>query len=401
MAKNQMILRKDYISYLEGWRDNTDVVKIITGVRRCGKSTLMKQYAELLLSDGVDESNVIFMNFESSEFYGIGTYSDLSEYLKTKMAEGIRYYLFFDEIQRVEGWERTINSISVDYDADVYITGSNAHLLSSELATFISGRYVEVKMLPLSFSEFLEMHPTSPDISLEQRFSQYIWSGSMPLIDPEDTERTADLLQGIYSTIIRKDIAPRQEIKSISQLDEITTFLFSNLGSITNCNNISTVSGIHPSTVKKCISALEDAYLVYRCRRFDIRGKKILDSKEKYYVVDTGMRNAVLENSKGLDISRQLENIVYLELRRRGYKVSVGCFKDYEVDFTAVKDGTYCYFQVCQTLMGADTAEREVRSLDIIEDHFQKTILTMDRLFSRPDNGIRVINLIDWLINDN
>lgn len=397
MEKKLIIPREGYLQQLESWKDRTDVAKIITGIRRCGKSTLMMQYIESLKDSGVDENDIIYLNLESGVAEDIADFKDLNEYLRERLNKDGRTYVLLDEVQRVKEWERSLNSLMVDHDADVYITGSNAYLLSSELSTYISGRYVEVHMLPLSFAEYLKLHPTNPDDSLDSRFSEYIWSGSLPMAYPDDPN-TKDLLRGIYSTIIRKDVSARLEIRDIRQLDEITMFLFSNIGSVTSSSSIAKYTGMSPTTVKRYIQALEDAFIVYKTYRYDIRGKKHLSTLEKYYVADTGIRNAMLENAAGNDISRQIENIVYLELKRRGFNVSVGSYKDHEIDFTAEKNGELQYIQVTQTMMAESTFEREVRSLKDIRDSFPKMILTLDRIFSRAPDGIAVKNLIDWLL---
>lgn len=398
MEKKSMVLRREYLEYLYGWKDRTDVAKVITGIRRCGKSTLMMQYIQMLKDSGVHDSDIIYLNLESEAGEGIEDFRDLNEFLRSRIGNG-RTYVLLDEVQRVREWERTLNSLMVDHDADIYITGSNAHLLSSELSTYISGRYVEVNMLPLSFREYLELHPADASNNIDSRFNEYIWFGALPMAYPNDP-RTIDLLQGIYSTIIRKDISSRLDMRDIKQLDEITSFLFSNIGNITSSSSIAKYTSMSPTTVKKYLQALEDAYIVYRSNRYDIIGKKHLSTLEKYYAADTGMRNAVLGNAKGNDISRQIENIVYIELRRRGYKISVGSFRDREIDFTAERQGEMIYLQVAQSILDESVFEREVRSLRDIRDSYPKMILTLDRVLSRAPDGIKVMNVIDWLLDE-
>lgn len=399
MNASHEVQRTGYLQRLEGGKDRSDVVKVITGIRRCGKSTLMKQYIQKL-KETVDEDAIVYVNLESREAESIETYKNLNNYLASKINSAKRSYVFLDEIQRVSGWEKSINSLMVDYDADIYITGSNAYILSSELSTYLSGRYVEINMLPLSFKEYLELHPPSGDHDRYARFKDYLWYGSMPMVDPDgDEEFTNDHLVGIYNTILNKDVQLRLGVHDPVMLDNVCRYVMSNIGNITSSNSISENTDLSPATVRNYLRALEEAYIIYKAYRYDIRGKKLLKTREKYYVSDTGMRNTALGNSAGDDISRQIENVVYLELLRRGYAVNVGSYRDYEIDFTAKKRGTIEYFQVTQTLLPEDTYEREVRSLNMIDDNFSKTILSLDPLTRSVGNGIKHINLLDWLLN--
>lgn len=399
MNRSHEVQRTGYLQRLEGGKDRSDVVKVITGIRRCGKSTLMKQYIQKL-KETVDEDAIVYVNLESREAESIETYKNLNDYLASKINSAKRSYVFLDEIQRVSGWEKSINSLMVDYDADIYITGSNAYILSSELSTYLSGRYVEINMLPLSFKEYLELHPPSGDHDKYARFKDYLWYGSMPMINPDgDEEFTNDHLVGIYNTILNKDVQLRLGVHDPVMLDNVCRYVMSNIGNITSSNSISENTDLSPVTVRNYLHALEEAYIIYKAYRYDIRGKKLLKTREKYYVSDTGMRNTVLGNSAGDDISRQIENVVYLELLRRGYAVNVGSYRDYEIDFTAKKRGTIEYFQVTQTLLPEDTYEREVRSLNQINDNFSKTILSLDPFTRNVGNGIKHINLLDWLLS--
>ena len=398
MNMSHEVQRTGYLQRLEGGKDRSDVVKVITGIRRCGKSTLMKQYIQKL-KETIDEDAIVYVNLESREAESIETYKNLNDYLASKINSAKRSYVFLDEIQRVSGWEKSINSLMIDYDADIYITGSNAYILSSELSTYLSGRYVEINMLPLSFKEYLELHPPSGDHDRYARFKDYLWYGSMPMVDPDgDEEFTNDHLVGIYNTILNKDVQLRLGVHDPVMLDNVCRYVMSNIGNITSSNSISENTDLSPVTVRNYLHALEEAYIIYKAYRYDIRGKKLLKTREKYYVSDTGMRNTVLGNSAGDDISRQIENVVYLELLRRGYAVNVGSYRDYEIDFTAKKRGTIEYFQVTQTLLPEDTYEREVRSLNQIDDNFSKTILSLDPFTRNVGNGIKHINLLDWLL---
>ena len=395
------VLRKDSIRKLDASRDRTDVAKIITGIRRCGKSTLMMQYIQHLKDSGVEDDSIFYINLESEDNIDVTDNLRLRDIIRENVKKDARTYVFFDEIQRVKKWETNINSLMTDYDADIYITGSNAYLLSSELSTYISGRYVEIKMFPLSFSEYLELHPPSDILSVESRFDKFLKCGALPSIDPDaDKIFIMDHLQGIFNTILMKDVVSRIGVRNTGVLNNITRYLFSNIGNLTNILTISKCAGISSTTVRKYMTALEESYIIYKAERYDVRGKKLLNSSEKYYAADTGMRNSLLGWQEGPDIGRQIENVVYLELCRRGYKVMVGSFRDKEVDFTAFKDNKVEYYQVTQSMLIEDTAKREIRSLEAIDDNHQKTILSLDRIMTDPGNGIKHINLLDWLLSE-
>lgn len=391
------VIRETYIQRLQSGKDRTDVVKIITGMRRCGKTVLMKQFISRLNESGIPDSQIIYINLESKSYAHIADYTDLLEEID-KSYHGGRIYVFIDEIQTVGHWERAVNSLQVDYDADVYITGSNAYLLSSDLATYISGRYVELRILPLSFSEFLELHPGDR----VERFHQYLRSGSLPVVDPDaDEQFEHDHLMGIFNTIILNDALRNSGGGDVETLIDIARYLYSNIGNITSSNKIAVSIKKDPVKVRRYLGALEKAYLVYKAERFDIRGKKLLDTLEKYYVSDTGMRNAVLGISSKEDISRLIENVVYLELRRRGYEVAVGKYGDKEVDFTARRGDEIEYIQVTLTMLPSDTYEREIRPLNLIRDSYSKTVLSMDAFTVDLPNGLKHIYLLDWLADKN
>ena len=396
--KGRMVIREQYLARLMEGKDDTDVVKVITGMRRCGKSTLMMQYMDRLRSQGVADDHIVYANLESRQFEDITDSKALNAWLAQRMP-GDRTYVLLDEVQRVKGWERTINSLQVDYDADVYVTGSNAYLLSSDLATYISGRYVEIRMLPLSFGEYLELNPPTPEEDRNRRLQQYIWSGSLPAVEPDrDEQYTSDLLLGIYNTVVRKDIQTHIGVRDQTRFENIVRFVMSNIGNTTSCNNIAKAVNASPNTIRRYLRALEDAFLIYRVPRYDIRGGKLLKTREKYYVADTGIRNTALWLAAGNDISRQLENLVYLELVRRGYRVTVGWYRDREVDFTAVRNGEVEYYQVTQTMLPENVYERETRSLMDIGDSFPKTVLSLDTFLVPIGGGIRHVNIVDWLL---
>jgi len=399
MIANKTVLRHDYLRRLRGGKDVTHTVKVITGMRRSGKSTLMAQFIEELKDSGVSGDRIFFFDLESKDYENVNDFRDLNKVIASRINTKDRVYVFLDEVQKVEGWERTVNSLMTDYDADIYVTGSNAYLLSSELATYMSGRSVEIKMLPLSFKEYLELHPANEKKDRNTRFGEYMVYGALPIIDPDNTDREfiSGQLEGVYNTVLVKDVQRRLRAKNIVDLEAVSKFLYSNIGNLTNALNISKHSGIAPATVKSYVNALEEAYLFYKVYRFDIMGNRILKSAEKYYASDTGIRNTILGGGIS-NTGRVLENIVFLELIRRGYKVVIGSYRDMEIDFTAQRwDGTK-YFQVAETMIASSTAEREVRSLDSVNDNYPKTILTMDNMIINPGKGIRHLNVIDWLL---
>ena len=392
------IPRTQYLTELDGWKDTPDVVKVIIGVRRAGKSVVMDQYIRRLKGNGTDPKDILFVDFESSDYDGIADHRDLNAWIAERIPRDRRTYVFLDEVQRVNGWEQTVNSLMADYDADIYITGSNAYLLSSELSTYISGRYVEIKVYPLSFAEFLTGHPATPDADRNHRFQQYLRTGGMPLTDPDRGDRyNSMILEGIYNTVLVKDAATRMKIRDLSGLDSIARFLLDNTGNITNVDNIVKATKLAKKTVTKYIRALTEAFLFYKVDRYDVVGKKLMDTHEKYYPTDTGLARAVLDRGIS-DTSKPLENIVFLELLRRGYRVRVGSFRDREVDFTAEKEGRTEYFQVCLTMLEDSTYQREVRSLKAIDDNYPKTVLSLDSVVRDLPDGLIHRNVVDWLL---
>ena len=360
----------------------------------------MGQFVRRIISSGVDEDDVININFESSDYGDIKGYKDLDRYIARKIRRDRRTYVFLDEVQKVEGWEHTVNSLMVDYDADVYITGSNAYLLSSELSTYISGRYVEIPVFPFSFKEFLEGHPPTHDTDRNARFQQYLSIGGIPLTDPDRDDRyNSMILEGIYNTVLVKDSATRMGIRDLSGLDRIARFLMDNTGNLTNIDNIARSTGLTKITVEKYIRILTESFLFYKVNRFDVVGKKLLRTHEKYYPVDTGLARAVLDRGVS-DTSRPLENAVFIELIRRGYRVRVGSFRDREVDFTAEKNGKTEYYQVCLSMLDDRTFDREIRSLKSIDDNYPKTILSLDPIVRDAPDGLIHRNVIEWMLDD-
>jgi len=389
------IIRRLYLDRLKSGRDRTDVVKVITGMRRSGKTVLMRQFIRELKDSGIPDDRVVYMNFESRDWERVSTHSDLLDHISSLGIEG-RIYVFLDEIQRVQSWERAVNSLQVDFDADIYITGSNAYLLSSDLSTYISGRYMELRILPLSFSEFLELHPGEKDM----RFMQYLRTGSLPIVDPDGDETfEQDLLTGVFNTVLVKDILEHTGSSDASVLLDVARFLYSNVGNVTSCNSIARTLREDNRQVRRYLDSMADAFLIYKAERYDIRGKRPLDTLEKYYVSDTGMRNAVLGISSREDISRLVENVVYLELIRRGYEVAVGKYGDTEVDFTARRGNVVEYYQVTLSMISESTYNREIRPFELIRDSHPKTVLSMDRFLIDIPDGIRHVNVIDWLLD--
>ena len=389
------VIRERYLDRLRSGKDLTDVVKVVTGMRRVGKSTLLDQYISDLISGGTDPKDIIKMNFETFEFRDVGTSDELDRALLERIGKSGRKYVFLDEIQNVAGWEKSVSHLINTGRCDVYITGSNSKLLSSELATHIAGRFVEIAILPFSFPEYLELHPGDN----ERRFSEYLRFGALPEVDPSRGEEFCRAqLTGIFNTVLVDDVLARLGTGDANTLRAIARFLYSNIGNITNTDMIAKAIGIGPVTVNRYVGKLEEAFLFRRAERYDIIGKRILKTNAKFYASDLGLRNAALIGAEGTDISRPLENTVYLELLRRGYTVHVGSYRDSEIDFTAMRNGRVEYYQVCLSMMPQEARERELRPLSSVGDNFPKTILTLDRLGLGTENGIEIVNVMDWLI---
>jgi len=395
---SQRILRTKYLKRLQSVRDLTDTVKVITGIRRCGKTTLMLQFMDLLRADGTPDDDIIYINFEvlGNDFSDYREFhAEISKRLGTR-----RKYVFLDEVQNVPGWEKVVNSIRVEHDCDIYITGSNAYLLSSDLSTLLSGRTFDIYMMPFSFREFLELNPSDGTYaSLEERYDQYARIGSMPMINA-GLEQTIirETLLGLISRIVTNDIAPRSGIRDMNAMNKILRFMMSNIGNPVSPASIARELGIsNQKLVSSYLSLLEQAYIFHRAPRYDISGKKILKTNEKYYCTDMGMRAAMIGYERK-DIGRVMENIVFLELMRRGYDVTTGEINGKEVDFVAVKGSDVRHYQVTQTLVG--TSEREFGSLKGINDNYPKTVITADRNTSDGEDGIREQNYLAFLLEE-
>lgn len=404
-----MVQRKEYLDQLINWRDE-QVIKVVTGIRRCGKSTLLLQFQQWLKENEVTDEQIVSVNFEELEYEELLDYKKLYQYLKERLVSGKTTYIFLDEIQKVSSFEKVVDSLYVKPNVDLYITGSNAYMLSGDLATLLTGRYVEIKMLPLSFGEFLSMTGLEP----EQGFSEYLRSGGMPYIAAMNRtdEKVSTYLEGIYNTVTVKDIEDRQarkesdpskrKITDIALLKTIAKYLASVIGNPVSVRSItdyliSNGRKISPNTVNDYVEALTESFIFYPVERFDIVGKQLLKANRKMYIVDLGLRNHILPR-RSYDLGFSLENMVYFELLRRGYKVTIGRVGNTEVDFVAEKQGAYEYFQVTADMTAKETFDREIRPLENIRDNYEKTILTMDRLTPGNYNGIQVRYLLDWLI---
>lgn len=395
-----MIERKKYLEELISFKDK-DLIKVITGIRRCGKSTLFDLYIDYLKENGIKDEQIIRINLEDADFDFIENYKDLYEYVKSKLISDKQNYVFLDEVQIVDDFQRACDSLYIKKNVDLYITGSNANLLSGELATLLSGRYVEIKMLPLSFEEYISYRSES---DLQQKYVDYITKSSFPYaLNLETTKEVRAYLDGIYNTILIKDIAKRKKISDISALDSVVRFMFDNIGNLcssTKIANAMTSNGrnITVPTVESYLSALMEAFVLYKANRYDIKGKQQLSSGAKYYVADIGLRYYLL-GSKKADQGHILENIVYLELLRRGYEVYIGKVDTSEVDFIAINEKGEEYYQVAYTVMDEKVLERELKSIENIKDHNPKYLLTMDFTPYTSYNGIKQINVLNWLLN--
>lgn len=406
-----MIERKAYLEKLLKWKDK-DIIKVITGMRRCGKSTLLKQFQQLLIEQGIKSNNILFINFEELENIELLDYKALYKYIKKECQNSERYYIFLDEIQNVKSFEKAIDSLYVKGNFDIYITGSNSYLLSGELATLLSGRYVEISILPFSFNEYRKAIKTKNN---DEAFISYIKYGGMPYSTVlSDINYLDDYLEGIYNTVIIKDIEERRKRKTesnnnernvndVALLQKISQYLGSSIGNIISIKSITDYlisSGRKTSntTVDSYINALTEAYIYYKVDRYDLKGKVILKQNSKYYIVDTGLRRHLIRKKES-DIGYLLENIVYFELIRRGYKIYIGKSGTNEIDFVAIKNDITEYYQVSASLLDESTFLREIKPLKTIKDNYKKIILTLDKFTIGNYDGIEVVNAIDWLLS--
>lgn len=401
----KMIIRTNYLKKLIDAKD-TEFIKVITGVRRSGKSTLMLMFKKYLIENGIDKNNIIHINFESAFYDDIRNYKDLYNTIKEKENDK-KIYVLLDEVQNVDKWEKAINALNIDMDVDIYITGSNAYLLSSELSTLLSGRYIEIKMYPLSFKEYLIFN-NYDKTNIEDKFYEYLKYGGLPAITliKDKPDLVMSYLNDIYNTIVKKDVIDRNGVKDVALLENIIKYIATNIGSQVSSTRISdylnsnkiTEKSNH-QTIDNYLNMLEKSFIIYKADRSDIRNKSILKTLGKYYISDIGLRNIII-GFRNIDEGHLLENLVYLELLRRNFKVSIGKTLDYEVDFVAENPDKIIYYQVTKTLLNEEIKERELRSLESIQDNYEKIILTLDKTIVKDYNGIKVKNIIDFLLEE-
>ena len=407
----ELINRPEYLNQLIQHRD-VDLVKIVTGIRRCGKSSLLDLFHQYLSDSGVPDANIIHMNLESLRYRDLTDYLAFYDFVSERIPKSGKTYLIFDELQAVEHWEKAIESFRLDFDVDVYITGSNAYLLSTEFSTLLSGRYVEIRMLPLSFKEFLVFYEFAPSVTTEEKFQRYLQFGGMPILREYqfNEARSNQALEGIYSTVVLRDILQRNNQVDQRILQKIMLFLCSNIGSITSPNNIGNVlshegdmqqgsrKNVAGKTVDKYISMLRSAFIFFSVGRYDVKGKRLLKTLGKNYIIDMGFRNMLL-GYRDADRGHIIENIVFLELIRRDYRVYIGKVGETEIDFVAEKPDDKLYIQVTESMQSSETRERELKPLRMIPDNYEKIVLSMDRNYINSYDGIKSLNLIDWLLS--
>lgn len=400
-----MIARDEYLNILKRFKDK-ELIKVITGIRRCGKSTLLDIFQEYLKESGVEENQIISINLEDLEYNFITDYMTLYKYINGKLMDKKKYYIFIDEVQKVDEFQKAVDSLYIKKNVDLYITGSNANLLSSELSTLLSGRYIEVKMLPLSFKEYKEAYK---DLNNEDLYQKYISIGSLPYTTSLDTEDDVSMyLSSVYNDIIIKDVMTRKKIQDETMLRNVANFAMDNIGSLVSTNNIANTmrsdgKDINVRTVERYLDGFMESFFLYKASRYDIKGKEYLKTQGKYYVSDLGFRYFMLGRKIG-DFGHILENIVYFELLRRGYEVYIGKVDEYEVDFVAINKDGKIYIQVAETLRGIDEndkkiLDRELRSLKKINDNYEKIILTSDKIPLANEDGIKIRNVLEWLLD--
>ncbi|NLC43163.1 MAG: ATP-binding protein [Clostridiales bacterium] len=405
MSKQKLVQRQKYLDWLKSWREK-QIIKVVAGVRRCGKSTLFKLYIDWLLETGIKPEQIISINLEELEYENLLNYRALYDYIIARLYKGGYTYVFIDEVQNCKDYERAVDSLFVKDNVDLYITGSNAYMLSGELATLLSGRYVQISMLPLSFAEYVTFKGVG-EKDLSSTFQTYLRFGAFPatamLNKQEDLIRS--YLDGIYNSILIKDTAVRLGITDISVLTSIAKFLFSNVGSPVSVKKIAdTINSagrtISVNTVDKYLHALCDSFLFYKAERYDIRGRQHLKTQGKYYAVDSGLRELLLASSTA-DLGHVLENTVYLELLRRGAKVNIGKMAEKEIDFVAKDANGTIYYQVSASVLDGSTLERELDPLRKIPDHHPKVLLTLDEIPRTANyDGIRQLHIVDWLLRN-
>ena len=400
-----MIERKEYLDLLKRFKDK-ELIKIVTGIRRCGKSTLLEMYKKYLLSNGIKEEQIISINLEDLKYNFLEDYMSLYNYINDNLKSNKKNYVFIDEVQKIADFQKAVDSLYIKKNVDLYITGSNANLLSSELSTLLSGRYIEIKMLPLSFKEYKDVYKK---LNNDELYQKYISFGSMPFTTKLETEDDVSMyLSSIYNDIIIKDVMTRKKIQDETMLRSVANFAMDNIGNLVSANNIANTMisdgrDINVRTVERYLDGFTESFFLYKTTRYDVKGKQYLKTGEKYYVSDLGLRYFILGRKIG-DYGHILENVVYLELLRRGYDVFIGKIDEYEIDFVALNNNGRIYVQVAETLKGIDKNDnkiydRELRSLKKIDDNYEKLILTSDKIPLANEEGIKIRNVFDWLLD--
>ena len=400
-----MIERTEYLNFLKRFKDK-ELIKVISGIRRCGKSTLLDMYKEYLLNNGINGNQIISINLEDLKYNFITDYMSLYNYITDNLNPNKINYIFIDEVQKIPEFQKAIDSLYIKKNVDLYKTGSNSDLLSSELTTLLSGRYIQIKMLPLSFKEYKLAYE---NLNNDELYQKYISYGSLPYTTHLNTEDDVSIyLSSIYNDIIIKDVMTRKKINDEFMLKSVANFTMDNIGNLVSINNIANTMansgrGINVRTVEKYLEGFTEAFFLYKASRYDIKGKQYLKTGEKYYISDLGLRYFMLGRKIG-DYGHILENIVYLELLRRGYDVFIGKVDEYEVDFVALNNDGRIYVQVAETLKGTDEnitkiLERELKPLKKINDNYEKIILTSDKIPVSNEDGIKILNVLEWLLN--
>ena len=407
--------RKEYLDFLVKSKDR-QIIKVVSGVRRCGKSTLFEIYKDFLLENGVEKNQIISINFEDMDYEELTDYKKLYEYIKSKMIGDKKNYIFLDEIQHVDKFEKVVDSLFIKENTDLYITGSNAYFMSSELATLLSGRYIELKMLPLSFKEYyqakleyekLEQKENRISKTLIQYYNEYIVNSSFPytLQLDSDLKNIHEYLSGIYNSVLLKDIVARLKISDVMRLESVVKYIFDNIGNLTSLSKIAnTLTSMgrktDAKTIEKYIRGLTDSLLVHEVSRYNIKGKEFLSTLSKYYVADLGLRQMILGN-RNIDMGHILENIIYLELIRRKGNVYVGQFDKNEIDFVVINSNEIEYYQVALTVLDENTLKRELGAFKNIKDNYPKYLITLDDVMVNTDyDGIKVVNALEWLLRN-
>ena len=407
--------RKEYLDFLVKSKDR-QIIKVVSGVRRCGKSTLFEIYKDFLLENGVAKNQIISINFEDMDYEELTDYKKLYEYIKSKMIGDKRNYIFLDEIQHVDKFEKVVDSLFIKENTDLYITGSNAYFMSSELATLLSGRYIELKMLPLSFKEYyqakleyekLEQKENRISKTLIQYYNEYIVNSSFPytLQLDSDLKNIHEYLSGIYNSVLLKDIVARLKISDVMRLESVVKYIFDNIGNLTSLSKIAnTLTSMgrktDAKTIEKYIRGLTDSLLVHEVSRYNIKGKEFLSTLSKYYVADLGLRQMILGN-RNIDMGHILENVIYLELLRRKGNVYVGQFDKNEIDFVVINSNEIEYYQVALTVLDENTLKRELDVFKNIKDNYPKYLITLDDVMVNTDyDGIKVVNALEWLLGE-